>query len=139
MMSLLMGLVMSRAALKHIATIPHKKRTQVINKAKALTLDPHPAGSKKLRGFSTQQGEAIYRQRSGSYRILYIVRRNQNEVIILDIENRKDVYRARKKGGKPEDYRMEATAFDEMMRRAIGAPPVPTKPKKRSAKKKSKR
>jgi len=32
-------------------------------------------------------------ERSGDYRILYVVRKNPGEVIVLDIDNRKDVYK----------------------------------------------
>ena len=92
-MSPLMGLVISKPALKNIASIPHKKRSRIIKKAKDLILDPHPPGSKKLVGVVTDEGEGIYRHRSGDYRILYVVRENLNEVIIIDIDHRKDVYR----------------------------------------------
>ena len=59
-------------------------------KARALHADPHPVGSKKLQGEETDEGEPIYRERSGDYRILYLVR--VDEVVILDIDHRKDVY-----------------------------------------------
>lgn len=88
-----MGLVITKAAFDNLATIPHKIRAQLIKKAKALIVDPKPKGSKKLKGITTDEGEPVYRQRSGDYRILYIVRKNPNEVIVLDIDNRKDVYK----------------------------------------------
>jgi mRNA interferase RelE/StbE len=92
-MSPLSGFAFSEAALDFLATIPFKLRVQVIKKAKALQLDPHPKGSEQLKGKSTKGGEQIYRQRSGDYRILYVVRNNPSEVVILDIDHRKDVYR----------------------------------------------
>ena len=92
-MSPLMGLVITKSALKNLATIPHKIRVQLIKKAKALILNPKPKGSRILKGIETDDGEPIYRQRSGDYRILYLVRKNPGEVIVLDIDNRKDVYR----------------------------------------------
>lgn len=85
------GLVFTKAALNNLEGIPFKIRAQLIKKAKALILDPHPKGSKPLKGVRSDDDEAIYRHRSGDYRILYVVR--ENEVIILDIGNRKDVYR----------------------------------------------
>ncbi|MFN0277021.1 MAG: type II toxin-antitoxin system RelE family toxin [Pyrinomonadaceae bacterium] len=92
-MSPLTGLVITNAALNSLARFPFKIRAQLIKKAKALILDAHPQGSKPLKGIKTQDDETIYRQRSGDYRILYIIRSNPQQVIVLDIDNRKDVYR----------------------------------------------
>lgn len=88
-----MGLVITKAALRNLANVPPKIRAQLIKKAKALILNPHPVGSKQLHGRMTDDGEPIYRQRSGDYRLLYVVRKNPDEVIVLDIGNRRDVYR----------------------------------------------
>lgn len=92
-MSPLMGLVIAKTALANLAKVPHKIRAQLIKKAKALILNPRPNGSKPLEGIMTDDGEPIYRHRSGDYRILYVIRNNPGEVIVLDIDNRKDVYR----------------------------------------------
>ena len=89
----LVGFAFTAAALKYLANLPSKLRRQVTRKARALQLNPHPNGSKKLQGMTTATGEPIYRERSGDYRILYVVRTNPGEVIILDIDDRKDVYR----------------------------------------------
>ena len=86
----LMGFAFTKAALKYLETLPPKLRRQVTQKARALHADPHPVGSKKLQGEETDEGEPIYRERSGDYRILYLVR--VDEVVILDIDHRKDVY-----------------------------------------------
>ena len=101
MMSPLRELVISKPALKHLATIPYKIRARIIQKVKALILDPHPPSSKKLTGITTDEGEVIHRHRSGDYRILYIVRDNPSAVIVLDIADRKDVYRRGKTKGSP--------------------------------------
>ena len=85
-----MGFVFHKAALKYLETLPPKLRKQVTQKARALHTNPHPVGSKKLQGEETDEGEPIYRERSGDYRILYLVR--VDEVVILDIDHRKDVY-----------------------------------------------
>ena len=143
-MSPLLGLVITKPALKNLAAIPLKSRVQIIKKAKALILDPHPSRSKKLAGVTTEGREPIYRQRSGDYRILYIVRNNPNEVIVLDIDNRKDVYRTATKDTNKTDksddeYRMKAKDFDKAMRRALGTPaPSKSKKKHRPSKKKRK-
>ncbi len=92
-MSPLLGFAFSEAALASLAKIPPRLRRQVIRKAKALMLDPRPIGYKQLRGSTTAAGEPILRERSGDYRILYVVRENPSQVIVLDIGHRKDVYR----------------------------------------------
>ena len=92
-MSPLAGLVITKAALGNLKNIPLKQRVQLIKKAKALALKPRPAGSTQLKGITTEGEEPIFRLRSGDYRILYVIRENPNEVIVLDIDHRKDVYR----------------------------------------------
>lgn len=89
----LIGFAFSESALTFLATVPPKFRGQIVRKARALMQDPHPKGSKPLKGVTTGAGETVYRERSGDYRILYVVRDNPDEVIILDIDHRKDVYR----------------------------------------------
>lgn len=69
---------------------PGKVRAQIAKKAKSLILNPHPSGCRKLKG-RMEGDDPVWRIRSGDYRILYIVR--EIEVIILDIDHRKDVYR----------------------------------------------
>ena len=88
----LVGLSFSASSLAFLSTVPHKLRAQVIKKAKALQLNPYPQGSKKLQGVETSLGEPVYRERSGDYRILYVVRNDPRQVVILDIDHRKDIY-----------------------------------------------
>ena len=69
---------------------PGKLRAQLARKARNLIQNPYPKGCKKVKG--AFDGKAsVWRVRSGDYRILYVVR--DSEVIVLDIGNRKDVYR----------------------------------------------
>lgn len=67
-----------------------KIRKQLVKKAKNLMVDPHPSGSKKLHDRSVGK-DPVWRVRSGDYRILYVVR--SMEIVVIDIDNRKDVYR----------------------------------------------
>lgn len=92
-MSPLIGFAFTKAALDFLATTPLNIRRQIIKKARALHIVPHPPGSLCLKGITTVNGDKIYRERSGDYRILYVVRDNLSEVIIIDIDHRKDVYR----------------------------------------------
>ncbi len=90
----LVGFTFTKAALKYLAAIQqHKIRRQVTRKARALQHEPHPPGSKKLQDETTAAGDPIYRERSGDYRILYVVRERPAEVIVLDIDDRKDIYK----------------------------------------------
>jgi mRNA interferase RelE/StbE len=87
----LFGLAFSEAAADFLDRMPAGKiRAQIAKKAKSLIHDPHPPGCKKLAGMKNGD-EPVWRLRSGDYRILYSVR--ELEVIVLDIGNRKDVYK----------------------------------------------
>lgn len=89
----LVGLAFSQSSIDFLASVPPKFRKQIVKKAKALMLDPHPPGSKKLQATETELGEAVYRERSGDYRILYVLRDNPDQVVVIDIDHRKDVYK----------------------------------------------
>lgn len=116
------GFAFVECALDFLDSLPPKIRKQVAKRAKALHTDPHPQGSKKLKDVQTE-GEPVYRVRSGDYRILYVVRSQPNEIIIIDIDNRKDVYRMPKTSTKPADeMRMKQSDFDDIMGKALGVP-----------------
>ncbi|EDP62941.1 hypothetical protein BAL199_18851 [alpha proteobacterium BAL199] len=113
------GFAFTTAALDFLATLPPKIRKQVIKKAKALHANPHPQGSKKLHGVVTDDGDPVYRERSGDYRILYVVR--PEEVMVLDIDHRKDVYRMPQTKAEPADeMKMKEADFDAIMSKALG-------------------
>lgn len=86
-----LGLGYTEEALTYLESVPKKIRGQIIKKCEALRSAPRPAGSKVVQGQSGDDGEIVYRERSGDYRMLYVVRESQ--VIVLDIDHRKDVYR----------------------------------------------
>ena len=87
------GIAYSESALKYLAgNVPNKIRSQIKRRIEALTLDPLPAGSKKLVGVS-DGGHDVRRIRSGDYRIVYSVRSNPHQIIVLRIGDRKDIYR----------------------------------------------
>jgi len=111
-------------ALDFLDGLQPKIRRQVAKTAKALHATPFPPGSKKLKDVETPEGDPVYRGRSGDYRILYIVRSNSSEILVLDIDHRKDVYRMPKTKGKPADEMcMKESDFDQMMSKALAAPP----------------
>lgn len=90
-MASLYGFAYSEAALKYLeTTVPAKIRGQIKRRIEALAANPTPPGCKKLIG--VMDGEfSVYRVRQGDYRIIYSVR--PIIIVILDIGNRKDVYR----------------------------------------------
>lgn len=90
-------------------------------KAKALHTEPYPATAKRLHDVVTPLGEPVFRERSGDYRILYIVRTKPAEVVILDIGDRKDVYRM-PKVTPPGELKMKEVDFDKIMQSALGVP-----------------
>lgn len=122
----LVGFAFTSPALDFLATVPHKQRRQIIKRAKSLHTNPFPQSARKLKGVTTDEGGPVYRERSGTYRILYTVRENPAEVLILDIDHRKDIYKMPKTKTEPADeMRMSERDFDTMMARALGAPPPP--------------
>ena len=92
MASKLYGFSYTPQALAFLKTIQPKTRGQIIAKIKALGTDPYPKNSRLVHG--RMDGEnRVHRIRSGDYRALYSVRLKPDQIIILDIDHRKDVYR----------------------------------------------
>ena len=119
----LVGFAFTDRALDFLEGLPPKIRKQVVKKAKALHTNPFPPTSKKLHDVVTIDGYPVHRERSGDYRVLYVVRTNPSEVIIIDIGDRKDVYRMPKTNTKPADeMRMKESDFDALMSKALGVP-----------------
>lgn len=76
-----------RKAQKQLAKIPASDYKKVKKAILDLTQDPRPPGSKKLKG---RDG---WRIRQGDFRVIYEIQDDQLIVIVLDIGNRKDIYR----------------------------------------------
>lgn len=84
------GLSYTEKALQALERLHPKLRRQVAEKIARLANDPKPPGCKQLHG--VQEGDdPVYRIRQGDYRVLYVPR--ETEVVILDIDHRKDIYR----------------------------------------------
>lgn len=87
----LVGFSFGPAAATFLDKMPAGKvRARIIKKARSLLTNPYPPGCKKLIGFMSGT-DAVWRIRSGDYRILYITR--SMEIVVLDIDHRKDIYR----------------------------------------------
>lgn len=93
-MAALYGFAYAEPALIYLERLVQRKiRRQIIAKIESLAKDPHPNGAKQLQNV-TDGGQPVYRIRSGDYRILYSIRDGQT-IVVLDIGDRKDVYRER--------------------------------------------
>jgi mRNA interferase RelE/StbE len=77
-----------QSAIKELKRLPEKDQGKVIYTIHQLELNPHPIGSKKLKG-----SENRWRIRIGDYRILYELNTDRKIVEIFRILHRKDAYR----------------------------------------------
>ena len=92
MATTLYGFAYTPQALAYLKTIQPKLRKQIIKRIQALATDPLPHNSRIVQ--NRTDGEfLVHRIRSGNYRVLYSVRDNPHQIVILDIDHRKDVYR----------------------------------------------
>ena len=76
------------AAERQLKKLPQQIKTQIVPLLKALGDEPRPAGAKKLKG-----SEGIWRIRKGNYRILYEIQDKQLTVLVVKIDDRKQVYK----------------------------------------------
>lgn len=72
---------------KAIAKLPRHVQTRVLERIAKLADDPRPSGSIKLTD------SVLYRLRVGDYRILYTIDDGKLIVLIVDVDDRKNVYR----------------------------------------------
>ncbi len=79
----------SESAEKFLKKIPKKDRLRIIEKIDALESDPLPSGSIKLQGCK----EALYRIRSGDYRVVYTVKKDVLVILVVEIGHRREIYR----------------------------------------------
>lgn len=60
---------------------------KILSEVEKLAYDPHPAGSRKLRG-----SNYTYRLRMGNYRVVYKVRASALTIEIVRVGHRREVY-----------------------------------------------
>ncbi len=75
-----------RRAQKELADLPKADYVRVRDAVAALADDPRPAGCKKLVG---REG---WRVRSGDYRVIYDIDDAEEEITVLHIGHRRDIY-----------------------------------------------
>jgi mRNA interferase RelE/StbE len=80
---------LTRAAERGLLGLSRADVRRVDARIRALADDPRPPGVKKLEGVRD-----LYRLRAGDYRILYQVEDARLVVIVVDVGNRRDIYRS---------------------------------------------
>jgi len=81
---------LSHSAEKSLAKIPRRDREKIIEKIEGLQLEPRPEGYAKLKGYFNP---SLYRIRHGDYRVVYTIRDEVLLVLVVEIGNRKEIYR----------------------------------------------
>lgn len=76
-----------RSAQKQLAKIPGPYFETITEKILSLEKNPRPPGCKKLTGRES------WRIRVGDYRIIYNISDRLLQILVIDIGNRKDIYR----------------------------------------------
>jgi len=77
------------SAKKELRNLPKDFISKIINSVSELSVNPFPAGVKKLKGNDDNE----FRIRIGNYRVIYTV---QNDVLIIEVikvGHRKDIYK----------------------------------------------
>lgn len=82
------NVIIPKPVLKFISLLDTKDKSRILSKLQILEKNPKPNGSIKLKGYDNQS-----RIRVGDYRIRYYVEIEKNEIVILDIAHRKDIYK----------------------------------------------
>lgn len=80
----------SATAEKQIRKLDRPDQVRVLRAIQALSKEPRPAGTRKLRGYSD-----VFRVRVGTHRIIYSIERARLLIIILKVGHRRGVYRNR--------------------------------------------
>lgn len=81
------------SAAKALRDLDARNRRLVADRIDALSMDPRPPGSEKIKG-----EVSTYRIRSGDFRVIYDVNDEVVLVLVLRIGNRRDVYRKHRRG-----------------------------------------
>ncbi len=81
------SIIINKSAQKFLNEIDDRNFERIDEKILNLKENPFPRNSKKLFLYE------CYRMRAGDYRILYTVNQEKCVITILDIDNRKDIYK----------------------------------------------
>ena len=79
----------STRAGKYIKKLDEIMKKRILERINKLEEDPFPQEVERVQSF---KGEKVFRVRVGDRRILYIVRYNPNNLIVVKVEERSRVY-----------------------------------------------
>ncbi len=75
-----------KRAVRELERIAGKQRNRLLDAIDGLSRDPRPPGCKKLRG------REAWRIRVGDYRVVYEIRDDEQQVLVVKIGHRREVY-----------------------------------------------
>ncbi|RJP35544.1 MAG: type II toxin-antitoxin system RelE/ParE family toxin [Candidatus Omnitrophota bacterium] len=76
------------SARRSLSRLDQKTREWISQKIDSLVYDPRPSGVKKLKG-----NHNLWCVRAGNYRIVYSIHDKALIVYVIDIDDRKNIYR----------------------------------------------
>ena len=76
------------SAEKELEALPNDEISRIVKKIECLSINPKPPGVKKLNAKID-----LWRIRSGNYRIIYSILKNELIIEIIRIRHRKEAYR----------------------------------------------
>ena len=82
------AIVYRQSVEKDLRKLTKTVRTVIIRKIQALTVDPQPNGSVKLRG-----SKDLFRIRHTDYRIVYQLDKGELIILIVKVGHRREIYR----------------------------------------------
>ena len=77
-----------KSVLKELKKLPKTIRVAIVKKIQALSDNPQPNGSVKLRGANN-----LYRVRNADYRIIYSIDSGELVIFVIKVAHRKEAYR----------------------------------------------
>lgn len=77
--------------MRALQALPRPDQQRIAARIDSLSQNPRPPGSEKLKG-----DDSLYRVRQGDYRIIHTIKDAELLVLVITIDNRRDVYRRRK-------------------------------------------
>jgi mRNA interferase RelE/StbE len=80
-------LIVKQSVSKDLRKIPQKDVRRILTAIQTLASNPRPPQSKKL------SGQERYRLRQGNYRILYTIEDDRLIICVVNVGDRRDVYR----------------------------------------------
>jgi mRNA interferase RelE/StbE len=76
------------SARRELHKLPREVQLKLSQHIGSLSLDPHPIGSRKLKG-----SDELWRIRVGDYRVIYAIQDKILVVLVVRVAHRREVYR----------------------------------------------